>query len=206
MELSAVQQSVLVGTLLGDGCLAKHGRFHRLHVKHKAAHIALVEYKHVVFSGFVTMQLHRFDQHLGGKRHPCAQFATRTSPLFSEWYARFYRDGRKHVPVDIERLLTPLAVAVWLMDDGAADYAGVTFQTHNFVSEDIARLTEALSGKFHLAVNTRPNKRGLVIYVAARSLPRLRELIGRHVLPDFTYKLVPRRERTCRGSDRTLTP
>jgi recombination protein RecA len=193
MELSAQQQSVLVGTLLGDGCLAKHGRFHRLHVKHKAAHIALVEYKHAVFADYVTMPLHRFDQQLGDKRHPCAQFATRTSPVFSDWHRRFYREGRKHVPLDIEMLLTPLAIAVWFMDDGAADYAGVTIQTHNFVGTEVRQLVEVLSGRFHLAASPRRNKSGLVIYVAARSLPRLRELIGQDVLPDLAYTLVPRR-------------
>jgi recombination protein RecA len=195
MELSAQQQSVLVGTLLGDGCLAKHGRFHRLHVKHKAAHIALVEYKHAVFADYVTMPLHRFDQQLGDKRHPCAQFATRTSPVFSDWHRRFYREGRKHVPRDIEMLLTPLAIAVWFMDDGAADYAGVTFQTHSFVSAEVDRLVEVLSGRFHLAANPRRNKGGSIIYVTARSLPRLRELVGPYLLQEFAYKLVPRRER-----------
>lgn len=205
MDLSATQQSVLVGTLLGDGCLAKHGRFHRLHVKHKAAHIALVEYKHEVFTGFVTMQLDRFDQRLGTKRYPCAQFATRTSPVFTGWYERFYRDGRKHVPVDIEWLLTPLAVAVWFMDDGAADYAGVTLQTHSFVGSEVRRLVEVLCGRFALVASARRNKGGEIIYVAARSLPRLRELVEPHVLPEFAYKLVPRRERAV-GPDRTLTP
>ena len=43
-NLTGRQQAVLVGTLLGDGCLAKHGRFHRLHIKHKAAHRALAEF------------------------------------------------------------------------------------------------------------------------------------------------------------------
>ncbi len=39
--LTSQQEEVLVGTLLGDGCLAKHGRYHRLFVKHKLAQRAL---------------------------------------------------------------------------------------------------------------------------------------------------------------------
>ena len=113
--LTEQQISVLVGTLLGDGCLAKHGKYHRLHVKHKAAQENLVEFKRKVFEPYVTMQLHRFDQKLGGRRYPCIQFATRTSPIFSEWYGRFYVGGKKKVPPHIGQLLDPVALSVWLM-------------------------------------------------------------------------------------------
>ena len=194
LELSERQQSVLVGTLLGDGCLAKHGRYHRLHVKHKAAHRSLVEFKREVFAEFTTMRLHGFDQKLKGKRYPCFQFATRTSPVFSEWHNRFYEGRRKIVPNGID--LSPLAVAVWFMDDGAADYAGVTFQTHSFRADEVERLVRLLNRKFHLAANSRENKGKRLIYVSAAGLPRLRDLIDGDLLPDFRYKLIPRRERT----------
>ena len=116
--LTSRQKEVLVGTLLGDGCLAKHGRFHRLFVKHRLAQESLVEFKREAFSDFVTMSLHRFDQRLGDHRYPCVQFVTRTSPLFSEWHGRLYDGRRKIVPADIGTVLTPLSLAVWFMDDG----------------------------------------------------------------------------------------
>jgi len=196
VELSPEQRAVLIGTVLGDGCLAKHGRYHRLHIKHKVAHRALAEFKHRIFRDFVSMRLHEFDQRLGGRLYPCVQFATRTNPVFSDWHSRFYRDRRKVVPVDIAGWLTPLAVAVWFMDDGAADYAGVTFQTHNFTSVEVEMLVTALSERYDLAVNSRRNKGGLVIYVKAASLSALRDVIDPHLLPEFGYKLVPRRTRT----------
>lgn len=205
MELTPQQQAVLTGTLLGDGTLAKHGRFHRLHVKHKAKHIALVEFKRTVFGEFVTMPVHRFDQQLGGKAFPCAQFATRTSPVFSEWHERFYRGRRKNVPLDIEKLLDPIGIAVWFMDDGAADFAGVTFQTHNFQWEEVDRLARVLDGKFRLAVNLRKNRERWIIYVASRSLPWFRELVEPHLLPEFAYKLEPRKHRYV-NPGRTVTP
>jgi hypothetical protein len=53
---------VLTGTLLGDGCLAKHGRQHRLHVKHKLAHRELALMKYETFREFISMAPHQFDQ------------------------------------------------------------------------------------------------------------------------------------------------
>jgi hypothetical protein len=205
MELTPQQQSVLTGTLLGDGSLAKHGRFHRLHVKHKGERVALVEFKHQVFRDFVTMPVHLFDQQLGGRAYPCAQFATRTNPVFSEWHGSFYRGRRKSIPDDIDELLTPLAVAVWFMDDGAADYAGVTFQTHNFQWDEVHCLASVLREEFHLAANLRRNRGRWIIYVGARSLPHLRTMIKPYLLPEFAYKLEPRKHRYV-ASGRAVTP
>lgn len=196
LDLSERQRDVLVGTLLGDGCLAQHGRHCRLFVKHKAAHRALAEFKYGVFREFISMRMHEFDQKFRGSLFPCVQFATRTSPLFDVWRDRFYRDGRKVVPTDIARDLSPLSVAVWLMDDGAADYAGMTLQTHSFDASEVELLVSALAERFDLAVSSRKNRGKRIIYVRAAAMKRLRAIVEPHLLPGFAYKLIPRRTRT----------
>ena len=167
-------------------------------MKHKAGHLPLVEFKREVFAGFVTMRLHRFDQRQGAKRHPCVQFATRTSPLFSEWHTRFYREVRKIVPRDIERDLSPLSMAVWFMDDGAADHSGVSLQTHGFTLEEVELLVAGLRTRFDLAANARRNRGRWIIYVGSASLGRLREILAPHLLPVFRIQggLEPRRGHT----------
>ena len=196
LRLSSEQEAVLVGTILGDGCLAKHGYYHRLHIKHRSAHKSLIEFKYEVFRSFISMALHEFDQKLGGGRFPCAQFATRTAPIFSEWHSRFYLESRKIVPTDIASMLTPLSVAVWFMDDGAADFAGATFQTHNFSELEVVRLAEALKERFDLEATMRCNKGGHILYIPVRSHRKLTELISPFMLPDLMYKLLPRRNKT----------
>lgn len=195
-QLTERQRAVLVGTLLGDGCLAKHGRFHRLHVKHKAAHRALAELKYEVFRDFISMPLHEFNQRLADKLYPCVQFATRTSVALSEWHSRFYQGGTKIVPKNIATLMSPLALAVWLMDEGAADYAGVTIQTHSFTASEVGLLVATLKSEFRLTSNSTRNRGGRIIYVQNRSLDRLREVVAPHLLLEFEYKLIERRTRT----------
>lgn len=196
VKLSDEQEAVLVGTLLGDGCLAKHGHYHRLHIKHKLAHRSLAELKYRTFEKFVSMPMHMFDQRLGGVGYPCVQFATRTNAAFSAWHHRFYREGIKVVPEDAAQMLTPLALAVWFMDDGAADFAGVTLQTHSFCQEEVDTLKAALIERFGLAVNRRRNRGAWILYVRAESLERLRRIVAPHLLPEFEYKLLTRRSRT----------
>lgn len=142
------------------------------------------------------MAPHVFDQRLGSGRFPCVQFATRTSPIFSEWYSRFYENGRKTVPVDIADVLTPLGLAVWIMDDGSADYAGLTLQTHNYRCSEVNLLVQVLGEKFGLSVNSRKNKGHELIYVQASSMPALVRIVRPHLLQEFNYKLMPRGRRT----------
>jgi hypothetical protein len=194
--LSQDQRAVLTGTLLGDGCLAKHGRHHRLHIKHKLAHVDLALMKYEVFREFISMAPHQFDQRLGDRRHPCVQFATRTHLVFSEWHRRFYSERRKIVPADIANDLSPRALAVWLMDDGAADYAGITIQTHSFEYDETVRLAADLRSEYSLEAGVRKNRGSWLIYIPARSVRDLEEVVHDHMIPSLAYKLIPRRNRT----------
>ena len=191
-ELTQFQQAVLVGTLLGDGSIAKHGHHHRLFIKHKAAHEALAAWKREVFDDFTTMPLHHFDQRLNDRLYPCVQFVTRTNAIFTDWRQRFYRDGRKIVPADIAELLEPAAVAAWFMDDGTADRAGVSFQTHSFRVDEVEDLSTALQRRYGLKTSLNRNKGAHVVYVHGSSVPRLAALIAPTMLPELAYKLVPR--------------
>lgn len=196
VDLSPEQESVLVGTLLGDGCLAMHGHHARLHVKHKAAHRALAQFKRSTFEAYTSMALHEFDQRLGAKRHPCVQFVTRTHPVFTNWRRRFYSERRKIVPMEITDLLTPLGLAVWFMDDGSADHCGLTIQTHSFEDDEVERLVQALSEGFDIVATKRANKARTVLYVGRDALATFRAVVAPFVLEDLEYKLVPRRDLT----------
>jgi LAGLIDADG DNA endonuclease family len=82
------------------------------------------------------------------------------------------------------------------MDDGAADYAGLTFQTHSFRAEETSRLAAALRVEYGLHTSVRANRGSSIVYVTAESMPRLREIVKPHILPELEYKLTPRRFRT----------
>jgi hypothetical protein len=194
--LSQFQRSVLTGTLLGDGSLPVHGKYPRLFVKHKAEHEALALFKYEVFREFISMRPHRFEQQLRGHGYPCVQFVTRTRAEFSAWRERFYTERRKIVPIDIDRDLSPVAFAVWIMDDGSADYAGLTIQTHSFTPPETRRLAAALRQRYGLRTGIRKNRGSWILYVFAESIPRLREIVIPHFLPELAYKLTPRRSRT----------
>ena len=87
-------------------------------------------------------------------------------------------------------------MAVWYMDDGGADYAGLDLQTHSFEPEETEHLVAALAQRFGIQARTRANKGRRIIYIPASEVGTLRSVVEPHMVPELRYKLVPRRERT----------
>lgn len=190
--MDKTQESVLIGTVLGDGGLRYKGRNCRLHIKHAAWQLPLVQFKHEIFQNLVSMKVREFKQIVKEKEYSFIEFVSRTNPDFTIFYNIFYRDGKKIVPNNIERLLTePLSLAVWFMDDGSAEYAGVSFQTHCFSKSEVEMLQHCLERNFRLSTTMRQNKGKWILYVPKRSLARFCDLVKPFMLERFLYKLVP---------------
>lgn len=191
-KLNKLQRSVLVGTILGDGGLRYRGHNCRLHIKHSARQLSLVRYKHKVFRNITSMKISEFTQAVGEKDYNFAEFVTLTHSEFTKYYDCFYPLNKKIVPSDIDKILIdPLSLAVWFMDDGAADYAGASLQTHSFSKTDVEELRKTLKLNFGLETTSRLNKGGWIIYFLKSTMLKLRKQIDAHMLEEFKYKLVP---------------
>jgi hypothetical protein len=113
--LSVVAHDVIIGSILGDGTLNRsssyialvHSRKQSEYLKLKAE--ALKELKPVVYEG---SSLARKD----GKRHETIACRTRASRAIAVLRDRFYPDGVKQIPSDLE--ISPRALAIWFLDDG----------------------------------------------------------------------------------------
>jgi hypothetical protein len=60
------------------------------------------------------------------------KFNTWSSGSFNWIYDAFYTNNIKRVPSNIDRYLTPFALAIWIMDDGGADVSGLRLCTYSF--------------------------------------------------------------------------
>ena len=94
------------------------------------------------------------------------------------------------MPIDcLERHLGGLGLAVWIMDDGAADGGQLRINTQSFTVAENEALVSLLERKFGLKTTLnydkgRPRLRGRAI-----SMERLVETVREHVLPEMRYKL-----------------
>lgn len=191
-NINSEQKAVLLGTLLGDGGIRQKGRFARLHIKHSLKQLPLVEYKKKIFSNIVTMNISVFTQKVGKVDYNFAEFVTLTHPTFLEYYNLFYPNKKKIIPKNIEQLLTdPLSLAIWIMDDGAAEYAGISIQTHSFSKNEVDLLRKTITKNFGIETGRKLNKGKWIIYFPKASLSNLRNQIDEFMLEEFKYKLIP---------------
>jgi hypothetical protein len=95
--------------------------------------------------------------------------------LFNAWYTNISGRCVKVIPLHVETLLTPIALAHWIMGDGGFDGHGrgagrVTLYTNNFTLEEVELLRKLLLENFGLEsaimkVANADSKRGFAIRI-----------------------------------------
>lgn len=105
-------------------------------------------------------------------------------------YKTFYNNNKKKViPSNIADLLTPLALAIWIMDDGTWKKSGVRIATNSFTKKEVELLSSALYKKFNLCCSLHIYNGNYQLYIKQKSLPLLKELVLPYIIPNMHYKL-----------------
>jgi hypothetical protein len=186
LVLSEFQKQVLTGYLLGDGHIEtwRNSQVARLKVEQGLAQKEFVNWLFEVFGEFVKTP---------PKLKPkSVYFNTLSSYQFYVFHRMFYLNGKKIIPNDLDLLLTPISLAIWFMGDGSVksrETNGRIINTHTFTEVEINKTCLLLKEKFALQVSIRRQKDGLQIYISAKSAITFNDLIAKHVLPSFYYKL-----------------
>ena len=100
----------------------------------------------------------------------------------------------KIVPLNIEEYLTPLALAIWFMDDGGGATKlepGVRIATNNFTLNEVQFLCDILYKKYNLiaTVHSGGKDKGFVLYINKKSVPLFISLVKIYMHPSLYYKL-----------------
>ena len=117
-------------------------------------------------------------------------FRTVSHPAFIEFRERFY-DGRiKIVPGEVlERELDARALAVWIMDDGAADGRQLRLNTQCFSTHEVEELAKILRANFGIVMRLNIDKGRFRLRCEASSMERLKSIVAPFTIPEMLYKL-----------------
>lgn len=189
--------SVIVGSLLGD-CYANRRYVegtrlcYRQSIVHKDYLFWLYEFFYS--RGYCSnLEPRKYVRILkkGEQEHYGYEFNTFTFRSLDWIHKMFYKDGKKVISQDIEKYITPLALAIWIMDDGGWAKPGVRIATNSFKLEEVQHLAEILRNKFDLDCTVQ--KIGTIgqhsIYIKGSSLPTLKKLVLPYLHPSMYYKL-----------------
>jgi hypothetical protein len=98
---------------------------------------------------------------------------------------------RKIIPYNISDFLTPLALAIWFMDDGSKINNTVRIATNCFTYEEVVFLSAVLLKNFNLI--SKPHKsgkdKGHILYFSSSSMVQFSKIVKPYMLPSMFYKL-----------------
>ena len=195
LDLSQTQISVLVGSLLGDGTLrvGKKALNANFKTEQGLKQKDYVFWKYEVFKEWVTTSPKlsvRYDEN----RLPYPKswwFRTVRHTKLTLFHKMFYKNGVKIVPKNIVDLLDPLAMAVWIMDDGCLNRNVIDISTYSFKLEEIKLLQKAIFTRFTLETNFfKDRDKGFRMYFRKKETQKLIPIISKFVIPNLAYKIL----------------
>lgn len=149
--ITTTHQSVILGSLLGDGSLESQFRNTNvtLAISHSTKQRDYIEWKHRLLKDLCTGAI-------GSVHHGVAlRFRTAALPQLEPERLRWYPEGQKILPSGAEDELDFLSLAIWFMDDGSGGFDNgrlnsARISTCNFEQYEVQRLVDVLREKFSL--------------------------------------------------------
>lgn len=193
--------SVLIGSILGDSHLERRNRGlgTRVIFEQCNRNVEYLMWFHNFFSsrGYCSTNkpklITRIKKHNKVFHHYRVSSYTFTS---LNWlHEMFYQqiDSRfvKIIPQDLEKYLTPLALAIWFMDDGSKINKTVRIATNCFQISDLECLCTILKIKYNLDVSIQKGgvNKGNILYIKTNSLTTFINIVKPYMLPSMLYKL-----------------
>lgn len=190
--------SVIFGSLLGDAHAEKRkdNGGTRISFYQESTHLSYLLWLHnyLSFRGYCNSNIPTITTRLGrnGVVRKVLRFHTWTYTSFNWIHDLFYKNKIKIVPYNIADYLTPLALAIWIMDDGTKVSKGLKLCTNSFTYSDCLLLIEALNNNFALKSSIQsagvPNQYN--IYIWKESMPLLRTIVYPYIVPEMKYKII----------------
>lgn len=188
--------SILIGSLLGDAHMERDGNGSRICFYQKGEHIEYILWLHSVLleHGYCKENIPQIQSRIiNGKLHYYCRFRTFTYSSFNWIYEAFYINKVKVVPNLVETFISPIALAVWIMDDGGwIKNRGLRLCTNSYSLSQIKFLIHLLEKKFNLKKLSFVSAGAIdqyMIYIPKSNLPILFPIVEPHIHPIFLYKL-----------------
>ena len=192
------QQQIVFGTLLGDGYLrptngnAEHCSY-ALSLCHGEKQLAYLQWKFDALENFVTTRNFQVNTRQFRGNAPTYAFSTVSHPFLNEAHAICYSaGGKKDITAAWLERITPLALAVWYMDDGSLNkrYHTVVLCTNSFSRAGQLLAIDFLRERYGITAVLEPRRNGqTVIRINASQSRKFMDIIAPHVPHCMEYKL-----------------
>lgn len=192
---------IIIGSLLGGASAEKHGNGTRFCFQQEHINSGYLLWFHNYLSelGYCNKTVIKTRIGKQGKLRYIIRLKTYTYASFNWIYETFYTNelqgNKKRIPLNnssvLEDYLNPLALSVWIQNDGSKSGSGLKIATNNFSYEEVLFLADILRKKYKIKVSV--HKSGAlsqyVLYISKSSMNNLIEIIKPYFHPSMYYKL-----------------
>jgi hypothetical protein len=160
-DLDNTTFQILIGSLMGDGGIAKQNRNERYIFKetHGLAQYEYLQWKHHLLKTFSPSKI---------SKNKICEFSTPSSPIFGKLRKEFYNKNKKaFIPLKYIEKLDELGLLIWYLDDGDnCNYPVITSSLFGF--EDLEQSKNIIN-----------NKMGLNLSLSIKKKPRFGKYVKR---------------------------
>lgn len=200
------ERSLLLGIVVGDGCITKNGV---LRVWHSVKQRNYLEYKKNLVSNILGRKININEcvtLHYTGKIYKTCGFSI-SAEFFRKTRNNFYFNGKKHLTKQILSFLTPHALAIWFMDDGSTgcrihkergkiEPSSFYFDLATYCNFEEAEIIQSyfaemwnIYPKIRNASKTNSAVKQYCINFNTKEAKKFYGLIKDHIIPEMQYKL-----------------
>lgn len=192
VKLTDFQKQLLIGSVLGDGTIARQGAYSCSHSSKQADyHKHKMEVLASIHSGKFQHAIHKA-QGKNGEHHESLHFTTGCNEFCSKLRQIYYPSGKKIFPHSflIEQMAVE-ALAYWYMDDGSYNGSNARLCTYGWDYENQLSIQALMKELFDLKtqVKRRKAERDYYQMLSSAETPKLFALIRPYIIPSMMYKI-----------------
>jgi len=189
--------SAITGMLLSDGHIAQRSKSSNARfIFSQSANLIKREYFELVLTlmkPFCTANYKPYIKNWIDSKtninYSSISLTTMQLPCFVSLRTLWYINGIKKVPLNIQELLTPIALAHWIMGDGSRQNNGLHLSVYAFSIDNVNILIKALTEKYNVKCTIHQTKNGPRIYIDKTSMNLLRPIISPYIVASLKYKI-----------------
>ena len=193
------QKQVLIGCCLGDISIQKTSKTtSRFQITHSIKQGDYLKHKYEVFKDLCNTPYKQKD-----RKYPVLYFNSISTKEIKSITDKFYCGEIRGVPHNIKKLISPISLAYWFMDDGTCIYNSITprMKTRNstiilctdrYLDIEVELLVEMLKDIFNInsKIKNSPSMGDRYrIYIGTKDTQKFLNIIEPFIVPSMRYKI-----------------
>ena len=184
LNLRQNEFDILIGSMLGDGYITKLGR---IQIEQSEKQKEYLFWKYAMLKRITSTRICSVARQSKVLKKPTFSYRFWTRQFFRPWRSIFYPNGEKVLPMEIEKSLTPLALAVWFMDDGFLRKSNsIAISTDKFSDDDLLHLCKSLEDIYEIKPSIVKSKK---LYFGVNATKGFIGVIKPFIIPSMRYKI-----------------